>query len=213
MKTEELIEALAANLQPISPFALHRRLLIGATFGAAVTLAIVAFGYGWREDLASASGEWPFWRKLTFTLSIALLGLWAAFRASRPGLDAIPRALWALGPFAVIVCLALVELAGLDASEWRVTWLGRTWLSCPWSILALSVPVLIALLLAMRRLAPTRPAIAGLTAGLASGGLAATMYGLHCPEWAASFVATWYALGILASAVLGAVIGRRVLRW
>jgi hypothetical protein len=213
MKTEELIEALAADLQPISPLALHRRLLMAAAAGAAVTLAIVAFAYGWREDLASALGDWPFWRKLTFTLSIALLGLWAAFRASRPGLDAIPRALWALGPFAVIACLALVELAKLDASEWRVTWLGRTWLSCPWSILALSVPVLIALLLAMRRLAPTRPAIAGLTAGLASGGLAATVYGLHCPEWAASFVATWYALGILASAVLGAAIGRRVLRW
>jgi hypothetical protein len=213
MKTEQLIEALAANLQPISSFALHRRLLMAAAAGATVTLAIVAFGYGWREDLASALGEWPFWRKLTFTLSIAVLGLWAAFRASRPGLDAIPRALWALGPFAVIACLALVELANLDASERRGTWLGQTWQSCPWSIFALSVPVLIALLLAMRRLAPTRPAIAGLTAGLASGGLAATMYGLHCPEWAASFVATWYALGILASGVLGAVIGRRMLRW
>jgi hypothetical protein len=213
MKTEELIEALAANLQPISSFALPRRLLMAAAAGAAVTLAIVAFGYGWREDLASALGEWPFWRKLTFTLSIALLGLWAAFRASRPGLDAMPRALWMLAPFSAIACLALVELAKLDASERRGTWLGETWLSCPWSILALSVPVLIALLLAMRRLAPTRPAIAGFTAGLASGGLAATMYGLHCPEWAASFVATWYALGILASGVLGAVIGRRVLRW
>jgi hypothetical protein len=213
MKTEELIEALAADLQPISPFALQKRLLMAAAVGATVTLAIVALGYGWREDLAAASGEWPFWRKLTFTLSVAALGLSAAFRASRPGLDAIPRAVWTLAPIAVIACLALVELATLAASEWRVTWLGRTWLSCPWSILALSLPVLIALLLAMRRLAPTRPTIAGLTAGLASGGLAATMYGLHCPEWAASFVATWYALGIIASAVLGAVIGRRVLRW
>jgi hypothetical protein len=213
MKTEDLIEALAADLQPISPFALQKRLLMAAAIGAAVTLAVVAFGYGWREDLAAALGEWSFWRKLTFTLTVSLLGLWAAFRASRPGLDAIPRALWTLAPFAVIACLALMELAKLDASERRGAWLGQTWLSCPWSILALSVPVLIALLLAMRRLAPTRPAIAGLTAGLASGGLAATMYGLHCPDWAASFVATWYALGILASAVLGAVIGRRTLRW
>jgi hypothetical protein len=213
MKTEDLIEALAADLQPISPFALQKRLLIAAAVGAAVTLAVVAFGYGWREDLAAALGEWPFWRKLTFTSTVALLGLWAAFRASRPGLDAIPRALWTLAPFAVVAGLALVELAKLDASERRGAWLGQTWLSCPWSILALSVPVLIALLLAMRRLAPTRPAIAGLTAGLASGGLAATMYGLHCPEWAASFVATWYALGILASGVLGAVIGRHMLRW
>jgi hypothetical protein len=213
MKTEKLIEALAADLQPIPSFALQKRLLSAAAVGAAITLAIVAFGYGWREDLAAAVGEGHFWRKLTFTLAVALLALWAAFQANRPGVDVVPRALWMLAPFAVIACLALVELAPLDTSEWRVIWLGRTWLSCPWSILALSVPVLIALLLAMRRLAPTHPAIAGLTAGLAAGGLAATMYGLHCDERSASFVATWYALGILASGVLGAAIGRRVLRW
>jgi hypothetical protein len=213
MKTEDLIQALTADLQPISRFALQKRLLAAAAVGAAVSLAFVAFGYGWRVDLAAALGEWSFWRKIAFTLAVGLLGLWAAFKASRPEADAVPRALWVLTPLAVIACLAVMELASLDASARRTTWLGGTWLSCPWSIVGLSVPVLIALLLAMRRLAPARPAIAGLTAGLASGGLAATAYGLHCPEWSASFVATWYALGILASGLLGSVAGMRVLRW
>jgi hypothetical protein len=187
-------------------------LLRAASIGTGITLAIV-LGIGLRQDLASALGQLDFLRKLVFTLAVALIGLSTVFQASRPGTEVTRRALWMIAPFVAIACLALVELAPLDAAERRVIWLGQTSLSCPLNILLLSVPVLIALMAGMRRLAPTRPVIAGFAAGLASGGLAATMYALHCPEWAASFVATWYALGILASGVLGAVAGRRVLRW
>jgi hypothetical protein len=212
MRTEDLIEALAADLKPISPVALQKRLLRAASIGTAITLAIV-LGSGLRDDLVLALGQLDFWRKPMFTFAVALLGLSTVFQASRPGTELTRRAFWIIAPFVVIACLALVELAPLDAAERRVTWLGQTSLSCPFGILLLSIPVLTALLVSMRRLAPTRPAIAGFAAGLASGGLAATMYSLHCPEWAASFVATWYALGILASGVLGAVVGRRVLHW
>lgn len=38
-------------------------------------------------------------------------------------------------------------------------------------------------------------------------------HGLHCPEWSAAFVATWYALGIFISGALGAIAGRFVLKW
>jgi hypothetical protein len=213
MKTEDVIETLAADLKPISPLALQKRLLKALSIGAAITCAIVVLGYGLREDLFAALGRWDFWRKLAFTLAVALLGLCTVFQASRPGAQVARRAWTMLAPFVAIVCIGLAELATLEPTERRATWLGQTSLSCPWSILLLSVPVLTALLIGMRRLAPTRPGIAGFAAGLASGGIAAALYGLHCPEWSASFVATWYALGILASAMLGAVVGRRVLRW
>jgi hypothetical protein len=213
MRTEQLIEKLAADLQPIPRGALHRRLIRAVAIGAAIAFAIVALGYGFREDLLVASAQLHFWRKLGFTLAVAGLGLTAVLSASRPGAGVKAPALWLLAPFAFIACLAVVELAGLDPAVRRATWLGETAMSCPWSILLLSIPVLTTLLISMHRLAPTRPAIAGLVAGLASGGVAATIYGLHCPEWAASFVATWYALGIIASGILGAATGRRVLRW
>jgi hypothetical protein len=100
----------------------------------AVTLAIVGFGYGWREDLAAALGEWSFWRKIIFTLAVGLLGLWAAFKASRPEADAVPRTFWVLTPLAVIACLAVMELAQLEASERRTTWLGETWLVTSMSV-------------------------------------------------------------------------------
>ena len=68
--------------------------------------------------------------------------------------------------------------------------------------------------LSARKLAPTRPMAAGLALGLASGAIAATAYGvLHCPEATAAFVATWYSLGVLFAAGLGAVVGRWLMRW
>jgi hypothetical protein len=213
MNTDDLIERLAGDLEPIPAGTLHKRMLRAASVGAAFEFAAVVLVYGLREDLAVALGHVDFWRKLAFTLAVAALGLAAVVRASRPGANIAARASWLLAPFVLIGVLALLELASLPRAARGTTWLGETAASCPWSILLLSVPVLITLLLCMRRFAPTRPALAGLLAGVASGGIAATLYGLHCPEWAASFVATWYALGIAASGVLGATIGSRVLRW
>ena len=65
----------------------------------------------------------------------------------------------------------------------------------------------------MRRFAPTRPTAAGLAVGLAGGGLGATVYGLHCQESTAAFLATWYVLGMAAVGAIGALLGRRLLRW
>jgi hypothetical protein len=68
-------------------------------------------------------------------------------------------------------------------------------------------------MLALRSLAPTRLRLAGTAAGLAAGAVGASVYQLHCPELAAPFLGTWYVLGILAPAALGALIGPRLLRW
>ncbi|MBL7372919.1 DUF1109 family protein, partial [Escherichia coli] len=42
---------------------------------------------------------------------------------------------------------------------------------------------------------------------------AATVYCIHCPEVSAIFVLTWYSLGILLAASIGALLGPRLLRW
>jgi hypothetical protein len=36
---------------------------------------------------------------------------------------------------------------------------------------------------------------------------------LHCPEMGAPFIGTWYLLGILIRTVLGALLGKTLLRW
>jgi hypothetical protein len=84
---------------------------------------------------------------------------------------------------------------------------------CPWRICMLGLPVLAGAVWAVRGLAPTRLTLAGLAAGGAAGGIAALIYGFHCPETAAPFVAVWYTLGMAAVAALGGLLGARLLRW
>jgi hypothetical protein len=72
---------------------------------------------------------------------------------------------------------------------------------------------LAATLVVLRGMAPTRPGLAGFAAGAFAGGLAATVYGLHCGESTMVFVGTWYTLGVLGTGALGAVIGKWALRW
>ena len=115
-----------------------------------------------------------------------------------------------------VVSLAALGVAGLaaaPASERLALLMGDSWRRCPSSILALAVPGLAIGLLIMRRFAPTRLRSAGAATGLLAGGVAASAYGLHCPETAPAFVALWYTLGITASAGLGALIGPWALRW
>jgi hypothetical protein len=213
MKTEELISVLAGDTRPIARGALARRLLIAAGIGSIATLACVVVLYGLRHDLTSAVSSSAFWIKATFTTSVAIVGFLIVERAGRPGARLNRRFVLLALPAVFIIALAWIELASVPSGERVATWLGQTWRSCPFSIAVLSLPPLVLLLRALRRLAPTRPLAAGFAAGIFSGGLAATAYGLHCPETSAAFFATWYALGMLASGVIGAIAGLWLLRW
>ena len=70
-----------------------------------------------------------------------------------------------------------------------------------------------ALVFVVRQFAPTRLRATGAVIGLAAGAASATLYSLHCPEAGASFVLTWYSLGIAAATAIGAALGPRLLRW
>jgi hypothetical protein len=45
------------------------------------------------------------------------------------------------------------------------------------------------------------------------GAAGAAIYAFHCPETALPFMAVWYVAAIALVAGLGAVLGRRLLRW
>jgi hypothetical protein len=77
----------------------------------------------------------------------------------------------------------------------------------------MSLPLLVASLIGLRHGAPTRPAVAGAIAGLVSAGLAATLYASHCTDDSPLFVMTWYTIAAALVAVVGALLGARVLRY
>jgi len=207
-----LVDSLVEQHRRKPPLMLPRRVANAALLGAAITLVLV-LAWGLRPDIAAASATSGFWIKLGFGAGFAvagLAGLLALFRPEHPA----PRRLGLVAiPLAVIVAAVFKEAAAVSDTELAALWLGRTAVACPFAIVALSIAPAIALIIAGRRSAPTRLRLTGGAIGLASGGIAATLYALHCPETGMSFVATWYLIGILLAVLIGAISGPRLLSW
>lgn len=213
MSTDALIASLAAQAHAVPRAAAARRLLMTVLSGAAITLLLVYAALLFRPDLARATGTFPFWMKAGYTVATGLLATLALLRLARPEPLHL-RALWPLAvPAAVLAVIAAVQLADTSLPAWPAMWLGTTWQQCSLRIALLSMPILAALLHWLRGLAPTRLRAAGAVAGAAAGGLAATLYGLHCEETTAPFTIAWYSLGIAMAALAGALLGPRALRW
>lgn len=213
MKTDELITLLARDASPVQRGMLAARLSGVALLGATAAFLILVPWLGIRPDLAQAVGGMTFWMKATYTAGLGVAGFALVERLSRPG--AKGRIGWAvLALFIVaIVAMAISQLMATSPDDIRAVFMGSSWDKCPWRILVLSLPGLATILWVMRGFAPTRPTLSGAAAGVLAGGIAATVYGLHCQEIAAPFVALWYSAGIALSGVLGALVGSRLLRW
>jgi hypothetical protein len=213
MQTDELIALMAADAAPVARFAPARRLALGAGAGAIVVLLLVKVWLGLRPDLAEAAGGAFFWIKAAYTAALGVAGFWAVERLGRPGVSAKRAAGLGAAVFLLFVCVALVQGFSLSGPARLIALEGVSWTVCTRNIAILAAPLLAITLLILRQLAPTRPTLAGCAAGAFSGGLAATLYGLHCPEATFVFIALWYTLGVAVSAGIGAALGRWTLRW
>ncbi len=213
MNTDDLIQTLSANVSRVPRRALARRLAVGMAGGGIVTMILVTAILGIRPDLRVAMHGFSFWMKWTYTVSLGVGAIFAVSRLARPT-QASLRWLWLLAvPVLLLAGISIGELADKPSREWLAMWLGGSWKVCPWLVLTLAMPIFVGLLWSFRRLAPTRLRAAGAAAGLAAGAWAATIYCLHCPEVSAIFVLTWYSLGIVLAAGIGALLGPKLMRW
>ncbi|MBO9558751.1 MAG: DUF1109 family protein [Caulobacter sp.] len=213
MRTDDLIDQLAAAPQPIPAGAVQRRFVGVAVAGALAALVMVLVWLGARHDLAQAMAGRMFWMKATYTGLLGLAGFWALERLARP--EGVPRKALLFGALvlALFVGLGFGQWLAADWEHRRSMMMGGSWKVCFRYILTLALPGLAATLLVLRRMAPTRPVLAGFAAGAFAGGVAATVYGLHCGESTMVFVGTWYTLGVLGTGALGALVGKWMLRW
>ena len=213
IRTEDLIQRLARNVTAVPRHAIGRRIALGMLAGAVISLLLVGAVLGIRPDLHDAIRDFSFWIRWVYTLSLGIGAVLMTATLARPE-SARPRWLWLLGvPVWLLIGITIAEMAHAAPHEWQALWLGRTWRSCPWMILLLSMPIFAGLLWSFRQFAPTRPRAAGAAAGLAAGAWSATLYCLHCPEVSSLFVLTWFSLGIGLASVIGAALGRPLLRW
>jgi hypothetical protein len=213
MQTDDLISSLTADFKPTPTRAAERRLLLAVAAGAAVAFVVMLLWLGLRHDLTQAVRTPMFWVKFLYPTALATAAFFLIDRLARPGARVGRLWLALAAPAALVVALALGQLM-LAAPDARLAiWVGQSADKCPWRVLVLSVPTFVALLWAFRRLAPTRPALAGLASGLGAGAVGAAVYALACDETAPAFLATWYSLGIVMAGAIGALAGKRLLRW
>jgi hypothetical protein len=213
MRTEDLIQILARDVRAVPRHSIGRRIALGILAGGAISLLLVGGILGIRPDLGAAMQNFAFWVRWVYTASLGIGAVMMTASLARPESTSL-RWLWLLGiPVLLLTGIGIGEMAHVPPREWLTVWLGRNWRTCPSLILLLSTPIFIGLVWSFRQFAPTRPRTAGAAAGLASGAWSATLYCLHCPEVSAIFVLTWFSLGIMLAAAVGAVLGRSLLRW
>ena len=213
MKTDDLISMLAASATPVPKHVASRRLSTALLVGLPMSFVIMLLVYGLRRDLMEVMERPMFWVRLVFPICVAAGAYVMVERLARPGARIRHAWLWLAVPVLVIWSMAAYMLFSAPAGERPALLMGQTWRTCTANIGVVALPVFIAALVALKGLAPTRPALAGCAAGLMAGGAGAAVYALHCQELAAPFLAVWYVLGISLPAAVGALIGRRFLRW
>ncbi len=212
MKTDNLIDLLAQDLAPVTPGHVLRVLAVGLIGGMAVSAAIMVPWLGLRPDMGDAMMTTPFWVKFAYTLVLAIAGFWMVDRQARAGGKIGAATLLGLFTLAVMVGLAILQLMPSDAPRHALI-MGGSANVCTRNIFVLSLPIFAGLFWSLRQLAPTRLTLAGASAGLLAGAVGAWVYAFHCNEDAMPFMAIWYTLGVAASGLLGAVLGRWLLRW
>ena len=212
MDTDRLIRALAADNA-------HRELPVGRALAMALlvaapfSLALFSMALGVRPDVMTAMRNPFFDLKFLVTLALAVPAIAISLHLSRPDVSLRGWAWLLLVPAGLLAA----GIGGDKTMPQRLPMMTRLVGSnsrvCMAAIPLLSLPLLTAALIGLRHGAPARPAIAGAFAGLASAGLAATLYASHCTDDSPLFVATWYTLAALLVAAIGAWAGAKLLRY
>jgi hypothetical protein len=200
MKTDDLVEALSARIDPVDFGAVGRRIALAVVAGSVVAVAAILVGFGLRTGLSTVEA-WTF------------LLLKIAFAATVAGTAAIYLSMLVVLPFLVIMALALISLGSAPVSHWDRMVAGDAWLECLVSIPIIAIVPFALTMWAVRQAAPTDLRRAGAFAGLVAGGISALAYALHCTDDSLPFVALWYGGTIVACTLAGAALGPRLLRW
>jgi hypothetical protein len=212
METDQLIRTLAAdNAHRARPVGLMLTLALLAA--APLSVAMFFAGLGIRPDVMTAMHNPFFDMKFVVTLALAISAIAVSLHLSRPEASLKGWGWLLLIPAGILAFEIGGEMMMPQRLPMMTRLVGSNSRVCMTAIPLLSLPLLAAALIGLRRGAPTRPAVAGAIAGMLSAGLAATLYASHCTDDSPLFVATWYTIATALMASIGALAGSRVLRF
>ncbi len=211
METSDLIRVLSADAARRQ--APQSRVWVIALLAAVIVATLVfLLLLGPRPDIAEAAQTVDFLFKFVVTGLLTVTAVPLLFALSRPE-GGHRHLIWlAAAPIALLMTLA-IELVMFPSAEWASRLIGVNSPECIYFIVAIGAVPLALFVAALSNAAPARPTLSGFIAGLAAGGIAATLYAAHCTDDSPLFVAVWYAGAIAILAGIGALAGRSFVRW
>lgn len=206
MKTDELIERLAAEGTPVRRLPDPSRRALWWTAVALVATALGVLYFGVRRDLAQA------WYTTLLPVRLALLAatlglaVTTAFRLAVPGREVRAWARW----WPLVALGALVSLSAAEVLTGAVTGsMGsplRSWMCVRKVAFVGTIPAMLAVVL-IHRAAPLEPRWTALLGVLAAGAAGALTSEIACPIHAPIHVFLWHVVPVVAFALVGGVIG------
>lgn len=211
IETRDLIDSLAANLTPTGRLRPPLARATGWLLLAAAVLTLLAIGQGVRADLAERLRDPGFVIGVLGSLLTGVLAACAAYVVSLP--DRSRR--WLLLPVpALVIWLSalghqcLTHWMSLDPGGMHMGEAAR----CLATVVLVSLPLSLAMRIALRHAAPLRPTSVTLTGSLGVAAIAATALAL-LHDMDASVLILFWNLGTAVVIVgLGGVLSRRIAR-
>ena len=205
------IAALVDDLEPVK--VLNRRRTLWAA--AAITvfmLSIVALMRGVRPDVLAGHPDAMFLIRSGILLLLGGGTAHAVIGMASPAVGKVQMS-WQMALAAAllfpIAALIVALTGGMSSVMGEMYSVGQCLMFSAIGAAATAVPMI----LHLRRGAPTSPARAGWLVGIASGGLGAFAYNIHCPFNSIVYIGIWYTLAVGVCAVAGRFVVPRLISW
>jgi len=213
MKTDDLIDMLSTNVEPVDHRQIVRNIGLAVAAGGAVAVGIVFFVLGPRAGLTTLATFIPALLKVAVTAIILVPASIYLIRLTRPGGERRSSVALVALPFIAVMLLAVLSLTFAPSYHWNGTILSDQWLECLISIPLIAIVPFAVIVWAVRQMAPTDLARTGAFVGLVAGCLSAIGYAVHCADDTVAFLVLWYGGTIALCTFAGWRLGPKLLRW
>ena len=150
---------------------------------------------------------------MAFTLGLVAAGTSFLVRAARPGEPGRTPLIVAALLFVVMLSAGIAALILSHPTAWSGMVFGPQWAACLVCIPLFAIAPFASFVWALRKGAPTNLAWTGATIGMVAGALGAAVFAFHHPGGSIPFIVLWYGGPIVLCALVGAILGPRLLRW
>ena len=213
MKTDELVELLSIQVEPVKATHLRRTLWLALAVGIGITVCLMLALFGVPASAFGAADHRIQAVSFLFALSLVAIGAHFLVTVARPG-EPGRKGLLLMGlVFLVLLSAGLIALMLSPRAAWHAMLFSPQWSMCLICIPLFAIAPFAALIWALRRAAPTHPVLTGATAGIIAAASGAAIFSCCIPGSSLPFVTVWYGGVILLCALAGAVISPWFLRW